>query len=393
MSEFVFNRRDFLKLIGIGAAATAAGCAKTPPDKLIPYLVAPEDILPGVPYWYASTCRECPAGCGTLVKAREGRVIKIEGNPAQPLSRGGLCARGQAGLQGLYDPDRIRTPLIKQNGAWQKITWEAALTAASEKVAGAASNRGLAILTGHETGSLGALAKAMAAAAGGTYLAWEPFAYESLIEANRRTFGQAAVPYHDFARANTVVTFGADFLETWLNPVQQARDFAALRARPDSYVISVEPRLSLTGANADQWVAVRPGGEMAVALAMAQVILSENLGPALPERASLLQAVASFKPESVAQATDVPAGDIAAMARRFAGTRPSLAVAGGIASQSEHSVALIAAVNLLNYVAGNLGATVRFDRGMNLEGLSGLAGLQSLIHSMSDGKVGALIAH
>jgi molybdopterin-containing oxidoreductase family iron-sulfur binding subunit len=393
MSEFVFNRRDFLKLIGIGAAATAAGCAKTPPDKLIPYLVAPEDILPGVPYWYASTCRECPAGCGTLVKAREGRVIKIEGNPAQPLSRGGLCARGQAGLQGLYDPDRIRTPLMKQNGVWQRVTWEAGLAAAAEKVAPTAGGRGLAILTGHETGSLGTLAGALAAAAGGTHLAWEPFAYESLVEGNRRTFGQAAVPYHDFARANTVVTFGADFLETWLAPVQQARDFAQLRARTDSYVIAVEPRLSLTGANADQWVAVRPGGEMAVALAMAQVILAEGLGPAVSERASLLETLSAFKPEAVEKATDVPAADIAEMARRFATTRPGLAVAGGIASQSEHSVALVAAVNLLNYVGGNVGQTVRFDRGMNLDKLSGLAGLQSLIQAMSEGKVGALIVH
>ena len=393
MSEFVFNRRDFLKLVGIGAAGTAAGCAKAPPDKLIPYLVAPEDILPGVAYWYASTCRECPAGCGTLVKAREGRVIKIEGNPAQPLSRGGLCARGQAGLQGLYDPDRIRTPLMKQNGAWQKVTWEVALAAASEKVAATAGGKGLAILTAHETGSLGTLARSLAASAGGTSLAWEPFAYESLIEANRRTFGLAAVPYHDFARANTVVSFGADFLETWLAPVQQARDFAAMRARPDSYVISVEPRLSLTGANADEWVAVRPGGEMAVALAMAYVILSENLAPAVPERAGLLETVSAFKPEAVESATDVPAAQIAAMARRFAKTRPGLAVAGGIASQSEHSVALIAAVNLLNYVAGNLGQTVRFDRGMNLEGLAGLSGLQALIHSMSEGKVSVLIAH
>src|SRR5258705_5814178 len=124
MSElFTFKRRDFLKLVGIGLAGTAAGCAQTPANKLIPYLVAPENILPGVPYWYASTCRECPAGCGILVKAREGRAIKIEGNPAHPVNRGGLCARGQAGLQGLYDPDRVTAPMLKQAGEWKKIGW------------------------------------------------------------------------------------------------------------------------------------------------------------------------------------------------------------------------------------------------------------------------------
>src|SRR5437762_8930660 len=120
---FGFSRRDFLKLVGIGAAGVASGCGQKPADRLIPYLVAPEDILPGVPYWYASTCRECPAGCGVLIKSREGRVIKIEGNPNHPLSRGGLCGRGQAALQGLYDPDRVRTPMVKQNGAWKPASW------------------------------------------------------------------------------------------------------------------------------------------------------------------------------------------------------------------------------------------------------------------------------
>src|SRR5512145_657220 len=93
-----FDRRDFLKLVGIGVAGAASGCAP-PAEKLIPYLVAPTDILPGVPYWYASTCRECPAGCGVRIKAREGRAIKIEGNPDHPVNQGRLCARGQAALQ------------------------------------------------------------------------------------------------------------------------------------------------------------------------------------------------------------------------------------------------------------------------------------------------------
>ena len=95
----VFDRRDFLKLVGVGVAGVTAGCAAPPAQKLIPYLIAPEDILPGVPYFYASACRECPAGCGLVVRTREGRAIKLEGNTAHPLGEGGLCARGQAGLQ------------------------------------------------------------------------------------------------------------------------------------------------------------------------------------------------------------------------------------------------------------------------------------------------------
>jgi molybdopterin-containing oxidoreductase family iron-sulfur binding subunit len=390
VSEFVFNRRDFLKLVGIGAAGVAAGCSKPPADRLIPYLVAPEDILPGVPYWYASTCRECPAGCGVLIKAREGRVIKIEGNPNHPLSRGGLCGRGQAALQGLYDPDRVRTPMMKVGGAWKPASWDEALKAAGEKLA-AAKGKGVAVITGHETGSLASLARAFASAAGGNHLMWEPFGHESLREANKRTLGAAVVPYYDFSKANNVVTFGADFIETWLSPVQQARDFAAMRQRPETWMTAVEPRLSLTGANADEWVAVRPGGEIAVALGMARVILTENLAPG--GASGLLDQVSAFTPEAVERDTDVPAAQLVAMARRFAKARPSLAVAGGISTQSEQSVALISAVNLLNAVAGNLGQTVRFDRALNLDQLASFSDLQSMIHSMQGGKVQVLVVH
>src|ERR1044071_78103 len=156
MSEnFVFQRRDFLKIVGLGVAATAAGCSDKTSEKLIPYLIPPQDVLVGVPYWYASTCRECPAGCGIVVKAREGRAIKIEGNPKKPLNQGGLCRRGHAALQALYDPDRVRTPLVKQGGAWKPISWDDGLKLAGEKLAGAKGSA--ALLTDHVTGSLAAL--------------------------------------------------------------------------------------------------------------------------------------------------------------------------------------------------------------------------------------------
>ena len=366
----VFNRRDFLKLVGLGAIG-AAGCAPRPAERLIPYLVPPEDILPGVGYWYASTCRECPAGCGILVKAREGRAVKIEGNPAHPVNRGGVCARGHAALQALYDPDRVRGPLLKSGGAWKPVSWDEALKTASAKLAEARSGgKSIALVTDNVTGSLHRLADAWAAAAGGTHLVYEPFTHHALREANRRTFNVAAIPAYDFGRAGGVISFGADFLETWLNPVGFARGFAEMRARPESFFVTVEPRLSNTGANADEWIAVRPGGEMAVALGMALVILQENLGPGVAERAVLLDAVKDWTPDVVEQQTDVPATTLERVARRFANARPTLAVAGGVAAQSEMAVALIAAVNLLNYVAGNIGQTVRPHAGLRRGGVA-----------------------
>ena len=114
------NRRTFLKIAGLGSISFAAGCS--PPEKHLYSLVhAPDNMVVGEPTWYASTCRECPAGCGVLAKNREGRVIKVEGNPLHPINKGRLCMRGQAAVQGIFNPDRLKTPLIKENGKWQPL--------------------------------------------------------------------------------------------------------------------------------------------------------------------------------------------------------------------------------------------------------------------------------
>jgi len=393
MSDFVFNRRDFLKLVGIGVAGAASGCAKPPAEKLIPYLVGPNDTLPGVAYFYASTCRECSAGCGIKVKTREGRAIKVEGLESHPLNRGGLCARGQAGLQGLYDPDRLKSPMLKNGSSWKPVSWEEALQLAGTQLKNARAGKGLALITDHAPGSFQRLCREWAASMNGRHLVYEPFAHESMREANGRTFAQSAVPHFDLAAAHMLVSLGADFLETWLAPTAFARDFTAMRAHRERRFVAVEPRLSLTGANADAWVAVKPGHEIAVALGMAHVILNENLGPAVPERSRLVEAVAAWAPEAASQASDVPAETISQMARDFAKQSPSLAIAGGIASQGDKSVALHAAVNLLNYVAGNVGRTVRFDRTPDYDAVASFNDVQQLMSSMSGGGVDALVVH
>ncbi len=105
------KRRDFLKVLGAsGAALAATGCLPEKVGKLIPYVQSPDETVPGVSTYYASTCRECAAGCGIIAETRDGRVTKLEGNPEHPLNRGALCARGQSALQGLYNPDRLPRP-------------------------------------------------------------------------------------------------------------------------------------------------------------------------------------------------------------------------------------------------------------------------------------------
>src|SRR5690349_8929369 len=156
MSESTKNgvkRRDFLKVLGAGTAAGAAACSE-PTGKLIPYLVSPDQTVPGVSTYYATTCRECSAACGIIAETRDGRAIKLEGNPDHPVSRGALCARGQSALQGLYNPDRFRSPMVNEGGSWKAITWDDALTRLGTALGQAKAQAANAVfINQHETGT------------------------------------------------------------------------------------------------------------------------------------------------------------------------------------------------------------------------------------------------
>src|SRR5512132_2300399 len=129
------NRRDFFKIIGTtGAAAAAAGCESSV-EHILPLVVPNGQIVPGVASWFATVCRECPAGCGVIARNREGRVVKLEGNPDQPVNAGALCVRGQAALQGLYHPDRFAGPQRRgDGGALASVGWDDALKMVADKL-------------------------------------------------------------------------------------------------------------------------------------------------------------------------------------------------------------------------------------------------------------------
>jgi len=209
------KRRRFLQVAGVTGAGLAAGCSSGEPDHLLPYLVPSDELIPGIPTVYATTCRECPAGCGILVKTREGRAIKAEGNPDHPVNRGRLCARGQAALQGLYDPDRVTRPMKRDGATWKPVTWDQAqqeIAAALGAAAASGANR-VALVGGAEAGALDRFYDAwLAAFRSSRRVRYEAFAFEPLREASRLVFGVAAVPSHDFGAARYVLSFGADFL-------------------------------------------------------------------------------------------------------------------------------------------------------------------------------------
>jgi anaerobic selenocysteine-containing dehydrogenase/Fe-S-cluster-containing dehydrogenase component len=387
------SRRRFLKVLGVAGAGTAAlgGCSTGKIEKLIPYLVQSEDQVPGIPTWYASTCTECSAGCGLHVKTREARAIKLEGNPAHPVNAGTLCQRGQAGLQGLYNPGRIKGPLQRQRGVLQSLLWDEAIGRLAQQFLNVRGR--IAVISGAGPGSFDDLLGAWTEALGGRLIRYQPFDRAPERAANLRVFGQDELPLYDFAQARYIVSFGADFLETWGPVIEQQRGFAQSHGFDGKRMarhVYVGPRMDLTGMNADEWHPLLPGSEAALALGMASVILSERT-TAPPDANALSASLAEYSPERVARDTGMTPDAIRKLAREFISASPSLAVAGGIAAQHRGAVDLCAAVALLNYVAGNVGQTVRFGAG--LPRTDGYAALQELISQMNAGQIGAVLVH
>ncbi|MFH1488799.1 MAG: hypothetical protein ABII06_07845, partial [Pseudomonadota bacterium] len=205
------NRRTFLKIAGAGSLSLAGGCTSRPEKKLFSKVRASTDTVTGKAAWYASTCRECPAGCGILAKNREGRVVKIEGNPLHPVNRGGLCMRGQAALQGIFNPDRIRTPLLKEGRAWRSLSFAEAEAVLKEKSSAAAIKGGNRVrmmteVTGRPLMRI--FSESLGRWGSGPPLVFEPFAYESLKAANKALFGLEGLASYRLDRADFLVSFG-----------------------------------------------------------------------------------------------------------------------------------------------------------------------------------------
>ena len=410
----VVERRTFLKVLGsAGPAAVIAACSPVPPEKIIPFVIPPEDVVPGVATWYASACTECPAGCGTLVRTREGRAVKVEGNPEHPVNRGGLCIRGQSSLQGLYNPDRIAGPRRRRvtdeaagRSVLEPVTWaegQRELVNRLQTLRDAGRGDRIALITQPLTGTMATLVSAWVDAVGGArWVSYEPFAYEAIRRANARVFGRADLPHYDFARADLLVSFGADFLETFGSPVGYARDHAGqrrVRNGDKARFVQIEPRLSMTGASADVWHAVPPETEGLVAAAMVRTIVSERRAQGVPDEVLVRIAglVAGAAPEQVARATGLSAATIRELARAFSdpalGPGRTLAVGGGVGVSGSNATAAHVAVTLLNYVAGNIGSTVDFASASTLGSTATYAQTRELANAMRSGEIELAIIH
>ncbi len=345
--ESVTTRRTFLKAAGFSfAGLVASGCSRAPVEHAVPYARQPEDLTPGRAYLYASTCGGCEARCGVLVTTRDGRPVKIEGNPDHPLSGGATCAAGQASILGLYDSLRLAHPVGRgRRAAWIEIDTE--ITAALDRIR--AQGGAVRILSASVTSPTKAalIAKFLSTLPDARHVTYDPVSVSAILDAHAQTHGLRSLPRYRFDRADVLVSFDADFLGTWISPVEFTRGYSARRRIEDerrpamSYHVQIESRVSLTGSKADRRLRVAPGevGHLVTRLAVA-----------LARRAGVPLAWQGLG----ASAADQVVEEIAD--RLWNARGRSLVIAG---SQDIRAQALC---NFINHLLDGYGATLDLDR-------------------------------
>lgn len=347
------TRRDLLKIGGGAGVAVALGGGFW---KWSEFPLPEPTNLPGVEKWIPSVCGQCPGGCGILGRVIDGWVVNIVGNPLHPINRGSLCPKGIAGLQGLYDPDRIRTPLKRVGkrgeGKWQPITWEEALSSLSsslKRLRQTSQPERLALWTGGQRGLIRSLWKRFLEAFGSPNAMEDEFQWEGLpIEGLYLTQGIYAPPAYDLENARYVLSFGPSLLESFWSPVQALHAYGHFRrGRPDQRGkwVQIEPRLSITGMKADEWIPAPPGSEADIALAIAGMIIKEGLY----DKEFVAQhcvgfenwvdakgkehmgfkdfVLSSYGVDAVSKRTGISVDTLIRLAREFSSNIPSLAIA------------------------------------------------------------------
>ncbi len=401
MSENGFVRRDFLKVLGWGGAAVAlSGCGITSIEDgreiVTSYVDMPEYAIPGISVYFNSSCAQCDAGCSIMGRVREGRVLKLEGNPASSINRGKLCGLGQAGVQAHYNPDRIREPMLRNGDQGETVTWGKALSLINEKLSGV-QGKEVAFLSGGISGHVKVLLLNYLEALGSSnHYAYEAVSPSVVRAANQKAYG-VAMPRLRLDKAKVVVSFGADFLGAWVSPVHFSQQYAQFRkgTRPEGrgVLVQVESKMTLTGANADRWLAIRPGTEGIFALGLINALGAAGL--AVPANAAAV--AQDYTTGRVSQDTGISAEQIGKLAALLKERTPSLVLAGSAAEGYAHGSQNAAAIALLNHVLGNVGKTLEFPASVPFPQIAPTSGnryaLQALNDSMAQGNIKVLFSY
>jgi len=357
----VDHRRSFLKLAGFGMFAA---CSRGLEYKAIPLLNPIEERVPGKSVWYSSLCGGCSAACGMRVRSRDGRPVKLEGNPEHPISRGGLCAAGQAGVLSLYDSHRLSHPLV--DGA--QADWGQVDTALRGRIG---KNGSVRFLTGtvHSPSALAAIQRFGSRHSEFAHVQYDALSSSAMLDVHEKMLGRRAMPRLRFDRAEVIVSFDADFLGTWISPVEFTRDYGAGRSLDGgehSYHAHFEGRMSLTGGNADRRFVRDPAG-LAESIAELAVALARRIGTVLPFTAKT-------------------STDIEDLAARLAGVpRGRTLIVCGIDDIDAQRL-----VAWMNEQLGNYGSTLDTGR-LSRQRQGNAAALANLRKELAAGSVGTLL--
>ncbi len=375
------DRRVFFRILSAtSAGALTTGCG-TSVGKLMPLLVPEHELVPGEEQWHPAVCTSCSAGCGTLARVMEGERIttdkgeqvrervaavkKIEGNPLDPISGGRLCARGQAAVQSLYHPDRLRGPMQRTGdrgtGQFAATSWDAAIASAAEKIGKvrATDLSKIVILSGGSAGSrslaLNRFANALKAPAP---VACSIADHPLERKAAEMVFGWHGQPVYDLANANFVLGVGADFLGGWTSPVYYARQFGNFRqGRRDvrGRLVQAESRLSITASAADRWLPVRPGTEPQFLAAVGRILIDSKLASNvkdLPKTAA--DAFRSADVKSLLAACGLEEKRVREVVQELGESAAPLVI-GGASILRVNSLDAVIASHYINVMLGNMG--------------------------------------
>jgi molybdopterin-containing oxidoreductase family iron-sulfur binding subunit len=367
MSNLKINRRNFLKMLGWGGAGSAlAGCdlpttvtLEEGKEEAVSYFMPEEYVIPGIGVWYASTCTQCEAGCGLHGRVREGRILKLEGNPGSPINHGKTCMMGQAGLQAHYNPDRLTNPMMRKGSSLQTVSWDEAMAELKKRVGPGSGLTGsrFAWLTGTTSGHQSVLISELL----GQLNSKNHFAHEvintSVWQAVCAEMLGDSMPKLRMDKAGVILSFGADFLGTWITPVHFAGEYAKFRKGKRGTLVQVEPKMTITGGNSDLWVPIKPGTEGALALGVANFIIDRGWNKvAVP--GNVKTALAKYDLETVAEITGIEVSQIKRIASLLSERAPALVLAGASAESQEKGYESVAAAMLLNIILGSVGNTI-----------------------------------
>jgi anaerobic selenocysteine-containing dehydrogenase/Fe-S-cluster-containing dehydrogenase component len=384
------DRRDFLRWMGVASGASLlAGCdLSRKSEKLIPYLVPPEDgIIPGEATFVATSCTECPVGCAVTARIRDDRVVKVDGLVGHPVNDGALCIRGQASLNRLYNVERIRQPLMQDGtGNLAPATWNQVLAKTTQALKGTSGEH--VFLSGRTSGSLSSLIGEFTQRLGVRRLPeFELFSHAATREANRSLFGVAAIPAVHPDRADVIVTVGADVLETYGHTVAFARALSRLEDKGGHFTwFHVEPHASMTGFRATERVSIKPGTE---AYFLAFLLQSFAARRGLDARASAHAAsVPSVSLDRAAEITGMSRESLTKIADALIASQSPLVVAGGVSVAHENGLDVARLAALIQAAAGMNGRTIDFARGIDYSHVGSMADVDRFQSMLDSGQVG-----